>query len=380
MTPRAATFLMFVVHGVVFGTWVASIPGAKTSLAASGAVFGLALMFAWLGALVAQQVTGQLLVRVSSRRVLAAVALVFPLMVVLPVAAPTIPLLAASLFAFGYLNSSMDMSMNAHGVALEERGGKSIMSGLHAGWSLGAAIGAVGVAIALSLGIEPVAEALLAGVLLWLLALVASRYLGVGSIKTEGASGFHLPSRAVWPLAGLIVFIAFVMGGLTEWGGVYLDLGVGAEESLAALAYAAFSLGLFGGRIVGDRVKDRIGSIKLTQWGMWITAVAIAAFLLIGDPWAALVGMLAAGVGIANAVPQIFGAAGRIPPGGPSLSAVFMTATLVFIVSPAIIGTSSDLFGISSVFWLFVAASVVAALIVPRVKVAETNPRFREEG
>jgi MFS family permease len=207
--------------------------------------------------------------------------------------------------------------------------------------------------------------------------LVASRSLGTGSVKTEGASGLHLPSRAVLPLAGLIVFIAFVMGGLTDWGGVYLDLGVGAEKSLAALAYAAFSLGLFSGRIVGDRVKDRIGSIKLTQWGMWITAMAIAVFLLVGNPWVALVGMFAAGIGLANAVPQIFGAAGRIPPGGPSLSAVFMTMSLVFIISPTVIGASSDLVGISAVFWLFVVASVVAALLVPRIKVAETNPRFR---
>ena len=53
MTPRAATFLMFVAHGVIFGTWVASIPGVKTSLEATGAMFGLALMFVWLGALLA---------------------------------------------------------------------------------------------------------------------------------------------------------------------------------------------------------------------------------------------------------------------------------------------------------------------------------------
>ena len=371
---------MFVVHGAVVGTWVASIPGAKSSLGASGAVFGLALMVSWLGALVAQQITGQLLVRVSSRRVLTVAALIFPLLVVLPVAAPTIPLLAASLFALGYVNSTMDMSMNAHGVALEDRGGKSIMSGLHAGWSMGGAVGAIGVAVALALGIEPAVEALFAAILLWSLALLASRRLGTGMVRTEGASGLHRPSRAVLPLAGLIVFVAFVMGGLIEWGGVYLDLGVGAEGSLAALAYAAFSLGLFAGRIVGDRVKDRIGSIKLIQRGMVIAAVSIAAFLLVGNPWVALAGMLAAGIGIANAVPQIFGAAGRIPPGGPSLSAVFTTTTLVFIISPTIIGTGSDRFSITAVFWLFVIASLVVALIVPRVKVAETNPRFRTEG
>ena len=304
-------------------------------------------------------------------------ALAFPLSVVLPLAAPTLPLLAASLFAFGCINATLDMSMNAHGVALEDKGGRSIMSGLHAGWSLGAAIGAVGVAVALALRIEPMAEALLAGALLFVLALVASRWLGAGSVKTEGADRFHLPSRAVLPLAGLILLVALAMGGLTEWGGVYLDLGVGAEGSLVALAYAAFSLGLFSGRIVGDRVKDRFGSIRLMQWGMYLAALSIAVFLLVGSPWVALAGMLVAGVGMANTVPQIFGAAGRIPPGGPSLSAVYMTSSLVFIVSPGLIGAGSDLVGISGVFWLFAAVSLVVALVVPRVRVAETNPRFR---
>jgi hypothetical protein len=89
------------------------------------------------------------------------------------------------------------------------------------------------------------------------------------------------------------------------------------------------------------------------------------------------VGLVAAGIGIANTIPQIFGAAGRIPPGGPSLSAVFTALTLAFVASPVIIGTTSDVVGISGAFWFFVAASLIVALAVPRVPVAETNPRFR---
>lgn len=380
MTPRMATFLMFVVNGAVLGTWIASIPSIKADLGASGADFGLTLLFAPLGALVAQQITGQLLVRVSSRRILTVAALIFPPLVVLPLAAPSLAVLAAVLFVFGYVNTSMDVSMNAHGVALEDQGGKSIMSGLHAGWSIGGVIGAVGVAVALDRGVEPIVEVLLAAFVLWLLALLVSRFLGTGSVRTEGASGLHLPSRAVWPLAGIVILIAFVEGGLADWGGVYLDEGTGASGSLAALAYAAFSLGLFIGRIGGDWTKDRIGSIRLTQWGMLLTAVSIAAMLILDDPQIALVGMVMAGLGIANTLPQIFGAAGRIPPGGPSLSAVFTTLTLAFIIGPAIIGTTSDIVSIGSAFWLFVVASVVVALIVPRVPVAETNPRFRRDG
>jgi MFS family permease len=251
------------------------------------------------------------------------------------------------------------------------------MSGLHAGWSLGGVIGAVGIAAALALGVEPVVEAAVVAVLLFLLVLLAARHLGTGSVKTEGASGLHLPTRAVIPLAGLVVLIAFVEGGLTDWGGVYLDQGVGAGESLAALAYAAFSAGLFVGRIGGDWAKDRIGSIALTRWGMFLAAASIAVFLLLESPFVALAGMVAAGVGIANTVPQIFGAAARIPPGGPSLSAVFTTLTVAFMAGPAIIGTTSDLIGISGAFWLFAVASVVVGLVVPRVPTAETNPRFR---
>jgi len=377
MSPRLATFLMFVVNGAVVGTWIASIPSIKADLGVSGAVFGLALLCMPIGALVAQQITGQLLVRVSSRRVLMISALILPLLVVLPLAAPSLLALALALLVFGYVNTTMDVSMNAHGVALEDSGGKSIVSRLHAGWSAGGVIGALGVALALHQGVEPLAEALLAGILLLLLAVAASRFLGTGSVRTEGATGLHFPSRAILPLAGLVVLIAFVEGGLADWGGIYMDLGVDASGSVAALAYAALSLGLFAGRVGGDWTKDRIGSIRLTQWGMLLTAVSVAVFLVLDDPRVALVGMVAAGVGIANVLPQLFGAASRIPPGGPSLSAVFTTLTLAFIAGPAIIGTTSDLFGIASSFWLFVVASVVVALIVPRVPVAETNPRFR---
>jgi MFS family permease len=378
MSPRLATFLMFVVNGAVIGTWVAAIPGTKAGLGASGGEFGLALLFAPLGALVAQQVVGQLLVRVSSRRVLTIAAFVFPWLVLPLILAPSLPVLAAALFLFGWFNTTMDVAMNAHGIALEERGAKSIMSGLHAGWSLGGMVGAVGVALALAFEIDRLSEAIVAAILLWLLALFSARHLGSGSERTQDAArGVHLPSRAVLPLAGLVVLLAFVEGGLTDWGGVYLDEATGAAPSTASLAYAAFSLGLFAGRMGGDWTKDRIGSIRLMQVGMLLAAVAIAVMLVIEHPWVALGGMVVAGIGIGNTIPQVFNAAGRIPPGGPSLSAVFTTLTLAFVAGPPIIGGTADVIGISGAFWLFVLASVIVAFIVPRVPSAETNPRFR---
>jgi MFS family permease len=376
MSPRLATFLVFVVNGAVVGTWVASIPGIKGALGATDTQMGLVLFCAALGALVSQQVTGQLLVRVSSRRMVLATGLVFPLLTVLPLLAPDPLLLALAMIVFGAFNTAMDVSMNAHGVALETRGGTSIFSGLHAGWSLGGILGAVGVGIAVSLGVDVRLEALLAGIILWLVVLGASRSLGHGSVRTEGASGIHLPPRAVLPIALLIILLAFVEGGLTDWGGIYLRQGIGTSAETAAFAYAALSLGLFAGRVGGDWVKDRFGSIRLIQWGMLVTAAAIAAFLVIGNAAVALLGLVVAGIGVANAIPQLFGAAGRIPPHGPSLSAAFTFLTLTFMAGPPLIGLTSDALGISAAMGLFAVASVVVAAVVPRVTSAETNPRF----
>jgi MFS family permease len=377
MSPRLATFLVFVINGSVVGTWVAFIPTVKDRLDASGSEFGVALLFAPFGALVAQQVVGQLLMRVSSRQMTTATSLILPWLVILPVAAPSLPMLAASLFLLGAFNSSMDVSMNAHGVALEDRDERSIMSGLHGGWSLGGILAPLVVALSLQLGVEPVVEAIFAAVVLFALSLVASRHLGTGSVKALGGSGLHLPTRAILPLAGLVALIAFVEGGLTDWGGVYLAEGLGAGESTTALAFSALSLGLFAGRMGGDWAKDRVGSIRLIQLGMAGTAVVVVVMLLLAHPLAALVGLVLAGVGIANTIPQIFAAAGRIPPAGPSLSAVFTSLTVAFMVGPPIIGSTADAVGIAGAFTLFAIISVVVALVAGRVPSAETNPRFQ---
>jgi MFS family permease len=376
VSPRIATFILFVVNGAVVGTWVAAIPGIKSDLGASATQMGLVLFSASLGALISQQITGQLLVHASSRRVLTVAALTFPLLTVLPSLAPDVLVLAAFIAVFMAVNVLMDISMNAHGVALESSGDRSIFSGLHAGWSLGGVLGAVGVGLATAAGVSVTVEALVAGVLLWFVALAATRFLGTGSLRTQGARGIHLPSRAILPIALLVVLIAFVEGGLADWGGIYLRQGIDATADTAAFAYAALSLGMLVGRLGGDWAKDRVGSIRLIQWGMLLSAVAIAIFLVVGTSGVALLGMAAAGIGIANAIPQLFGAAGRIPPAGPSLSAVFTFLTLAFMAGPPIIGVTSDALGISAALGALVIASLVVVAAVSRVPRAETNPRL----
>ena len=64
--------------------------------------------------------------------------------------------------------------------------------------------------------------------------------------------------------------------------------------------------------------------------------------LLIGAPVAALIGLFAIGLGVANGVPLMFSAAGRQPPSGPSIAAVSSMGSFGFLVGPPFIGVLAD--------------------------------------
>ena len=120
----------------------------------------------------------------------------FCLLLPLPLIAPNAVALGAILFVFGAANGAMDVSMNAHGVAVERELGKPIMSSLHGGWSVGGFLSAGVAAAAGAAGLDPRVLALIIGVALWLAAaLLITNHLGSASTHSEG-SGFACPPAA----------------------------------------------------------------------------------------------------------------------------------------------------------------------------------------
>src|SRR3954452_18707747 len=196
MTPRWATFAVFAVNGAMVGTWVAHIPWLQERLDVSKTTIGLCLLCMAFGALLAMPLTGQILHRRSSAGVTRVATLVFCLLLFAPLSAPSAPALAAILFVFGATGGAMDVSMNAHGVAVERDLGRPIMSSLHGGWSVGGFVAAGLAALAGALSIDPRAWGLCVGVALWLASWWITARLGSASTHSEGAS-FALPSRDV---------------------------------------------------------------------------------------------------------------------------------------------------------------------------------------
>src|SRR6201995_495235 len=128
MKPRAATFATFMVNGAIVGTWVAYIPWMQQKLGVSKSTLGLSLLCMALGSLLAMPLAGQILHRRPSAGVVRIAAVLACLWLPLPLLARTPVELGALLLVLGAVNGSMDVAMNAHGVAVERTLAKPILS------------------------------------------------------------------------------------------------------------------------------------------------------------------------------------------------------------------------------------------------------------
>jgi Major Facilitator Superfamily len=348
----------------MIGTWVGQIPFVQDRLDISKSTIGLALLCMASGAMIAMPLTGHVLDRRSSAAVTRTAALVYLPLLALPLFAPSPVLLGGALVLFGAANGAMDVAMNAHGVAVERTLHRPIMSSLHAGWSFGGLAGSGGVALGVALGIDPRAEGMIGVGLLWVLALVVTARLGSALAHSEhGAAGFALPSRGVLLIGALCFLVMVIEGAMGDWSGIYLRHDLGAAASAAATGFAGFSLGMALARLAGDGLNRRWGSGRLLSAGMALVTVALAVVLIVGEPVVAVLGFALIGVGVANAVPLLFSAAGRMPPSGPSLAAVFTVGYTGFIVGPPLIGLLADAASLpTALATLCVAALAVTVL------------------
>jgi predicted MFS family arabinose efflux permease len=363
MSPRLATFIVFAVNGAMVGTWVAHIPWLQDHLGISKATLGLCLLCMAAGALVSMPLTGHILDRYPSAAVARWTALAFCLMLPLPLLATSPYTLAAILFVFGAGNGAMDVAMNAHGIGIQKQLERPVMSSLHGGWSVGGFTAAGLVAVTAAVGLDPRVESLIVGVGLFLVSLWITRRLGASSTHSSGGHALVLPARPVILIGGLCFLVMLAEGAIGDWSGIYLRHDTGASAAASAMAFTGFSLGMAIARLGGDLVNERIGPSRLLRAGTALVAIALGAVLVIGQTVPSVVGFILCGLGIANAVPLLFSAAGRVDPPGPSLAAAFTLGYTGFIVGPPVIGVLSDQAGLSRTLALLVVALVAVTVL-----------------
>ncbi len=149
---RYAVAAVFAVHGAVTGSFATRVPWIQDHAGVSAGQLGLALAFPALGASLAMPLAGGISHRFGARTALRGLLALWTLALVLPSLAPNLLTLCLALFVYGATAGMSDVAMNALGVEVENRLDRSIMSGLHGMWSVGAVVGSAAGTLAAHLG------------------------------------------------------------------------------------------------------------------------------------------------------------------------------------------------------------------------------------
>ena len=223
------------------------------------------------------------------------------------------PTLLLSALLAGTPIGMLDVSMNAHATAVELAFRCPIMSSIHGWFSL---VGA-----------------------------------GCGGLLTEQAVSIAVTlglSGATMLLAGAVGAPFLIEGAIVDWSGVYMRDVSQASLGMSAAGFAGFSISMALGRFAGDAVVRRFGSTVVMMASGCLTAAGVGLALALPHPVTTTPGFLVAGMGMANAMPLLFGAAGRVP-GIPPVVGVAMAATMgygAFLTGPPLIGFIAGVLGL----------------------------------
>ena len=373
---RIAVSTVFFINGAMIASWVSRIPAVSESLGLNKAQLGIGLLGMAVGALIAFPVAGWAIARFGSKITVTTTLLGMSAALLLPGLASSLPALFLALAVFGGLNGSTDVAMNAQAVEVEKQYQKPIMSSFHAMWSLGGLVGSGLGALLAGAGFSPLAHFALAGTVGAITAaLTSGRLLNVPPTHTTGRV-FAAPPRALVAIGLLTMCAAIAEGGMADWGAVYLKTSLLTSESFAAIGYAAFSLAMLAGRLVGDALKARLGAVLLGRSGGLIAAVGMAFALSVGQPWASLVGFACVGWGVSSLFPMAFSAAGnaRGVNQGVALAAVATMGYSGFLAGPPLIGFLAQATSLRTALWVIVILSSIIAFGAKTLQASE-NPQ-----
>jgi MFS family permease len=380
---RGAVMAVFTINGLLFGSWAARIPAVRDRVGLSDGELGLALAFIAIGAIVAMPIAGGRAARVGSRRATHVSLALACLATGVVALAPSLPALCALTLLMGVSMGSLDVTMNAHGVAVERRYGRPILAGFHAGFSLGGLAGGALGAVAAAVGLDVRAHLALVGVAGLVVGLTWSWRFLPGSEDAMGDAEpvFVRPPRGLWALGALAFACLLVEGASGDWSGVYLRDELGTSAGVAALGFTAFSATMTLGRIFGDRLVARFGPEAIVRAGGAIAAVGFGLALLVSWPPAGIVGFACLGAGMSGVVPIVFRASGHVPgmAAGVALAAASSTGYLGFMVGPPLIGGLAELSGLPVALGLLVALGAAIALLARTTRFAGFEPHVAGE-
>lgn len=424
---RLGAALLFLVNGAVFANLLPRLPQIKDAFELSNSVYGFVVIAFPLGSLLAGTAPAPIMRRWGSGRTAVMGSVAIALMILLAgvsggIGGGLLVLLAyiVPLMLAGMLDAITDTAQNAQALDVQRAMGRSILNSMHALWSLGSVIGGLMGTAALALQVPLAVHLAISGILFSAVAVFAGtrvltmeevarvRPLAASSAQQDAlpadgpepaqdlpglseqdapgvAAAAHEPSsgaasaataspgsagparRAVLML--LLISVVSITGVMVEdlgqnWSALYLSQVLEASATMAGLGLVALMSAQFIGRLLGDRMVDRLGHVTMARLGAVGIAAGLGLVVAAPAPAAAVAGFFLAGLGSATLVPSAYHAADLVPGlrPGTGLAVVSWLMRGAFLSLSPFVGVVSDALGLRLAFLVIPVAAVLAVL------------------
>jgi len=380
----------FGLGGITVSAWGPRLPAIKAELNVGTATIGLLLAGVTVGSILGLLASTPVRHWVGGRRaVLGAAALIAAAMAVMGGAliAGSVPLLAVAFVITGTGIGLLDVLINVEGAAVERSAGRTLMPGMHAAWSIGAAVGSgIGAACA-ALDVTPAAQLIGEAVFIAVVACATAPGIPHGGHEPAGPPrrdrGAQLRQWLRGWLDGRLLLIGLVMlgvelgeGSANSWLTLAVRNNHGQTPAVAALFFTVFAVTEGLTRIFAGPVVDRLGRVLAIRLTTAVGVAGIVLFILAGDRWLVLLGVVLWAFGVSLGFPLGTSAAAQSGPNAVArISVVSSIGYFANFAGPPAIGTLAQSAGLLRSLWLiaalFIAAFAAAGALAPRAVVPE---------
>lgn len=380
---RNALFVVFLINGLSFSSWLARVPAIRDGLGISTSEVAALLFTGAIGAVTGLIFSSHVIAWLGQAHTI----LFFGLLGLLGLAGigassewlSSYPLAVVAIIIAGAGNGIADVAMNVEGSAVEREISRSIMPWFHAFWSLGTVAGAA-IATAMSfLGIGIGWHTLVMALGLTPVLIFVCRFIPRGSSATEQGetktSTTFAQRLGVWKeprtlAIGLIALgMAFAEGSANDWLALAMVDGRDFSNGQGALWFGFFTLGMLSGRIGGVYALDRFGRVRVLQYSAGLAFVGLAVVIVIAHPVVSALGAVLWGLGSSLGFPVGMSAAADNPRGSAArVSAVATVAYGAFLIGPPLIGYVGAQIGVLGALWIVVALISLSFFAAPAAK------------
>lgn len=358
---------VFASLNIMIGTWVLYIPRVKDTLALNDGQVGIALFCMGVGSLVSLTVASRIIKRLGVGRSTLLGIVVFAVLFIVPLLAPTYVLLCSALFLVGMFSCFTDIAMNALVSDIETEDEVHIMSSSHGFFSIGGAIAAtVGYFIIDYIEVPAYHIAGAACFVIITNGILSKNYFNIKTPIDESHGKVSL--TLLKPLFGLTIIALIIMGSegaIEQWSKLYLeDIVQVTSERAAGMGFLVFSLFMALGRFFGDGVSKRFGSLKIIIGGCFLAILGYAA-ILSTTMALAIVGFAIIGLGFSVIIPELLRLAGKVQGvnSADGISFVAGAGFIGFLASPPLVGFLADFSSLKLSFTALAIGAVIAMLL-----------------